>query len=167
MNVRLLTLYHGLTCSMVQPTHINSKINLPLVVGTSNNLYKAMKHEELNATGKINSIIIDMWLEKIEFVLDKLNPLEKQLLGLTFTLTDNPLYFRVEYINANEIAIRLSDLFERLDKTLMTLLQLGDGMETVKYEKFLLYFGDKLSEIMHFPYQKNQELHQRILQSEL
>lgn len=167
MNVRFLTLHHNLTCSMVQPTHINSTMNLPLVVGTSNNLYKAMKLEERNATGKINTIIIEMWLEKIDFVLEKIESLERKFLGHSFTASDNPLYFRVEYINTNEIANCLADVFERLDKILMTLMQLHNGFGTVKYERFLLYFGDKLSELMGFPYQRNQELHQRILQSEL
>jgi len=167
MNVRFLTLHHKLTCSMVQPTHVNSNMNLPLVIGTSNNLYKAMKVEERNATGKINTIIVEMWLEKIDFVLEKIESLEKQFLGHSFTPPDSPLYFRVEYIDSNEIAICLADVFERLDKILMTLMQFGDGFETAKYERFLLYFGDKLSELMGFPYQRNQELHQRILQSEL
>ncbi len=168
MNVRFLTLHHNLTCSMVQPTHTTSTMNLSLVIGTSNNLYKAMHEDDENPQSIINSIIIEMWLEKIDFLLEKIVPLENQISGLIIKNNNEPMYFRVEYIDSNIVGLHLSDLFERLDTVLVTLAQLGKkSIDSSKYDKFLLYFGDKLSEIMHFPYQQSPELHQRILRAQV
>ncbi len=166
MNIRFLTLRHDLIRSMVQPSHTASTMNLALVIGTSNNLYTAMQGSDANPQSKINSIIIEMWVEKIEFILNKMAPLEKQVEEIVSQNSSEPMYFRIEYIDSNVVALSLSDLIERLDKLLLTLEEMGKNSAYIsKYEKFLLYFGDKLSDAMHFPYQQNTELHQRILRS--
>ena len=168
MEVRFITLYHQLTCALVHPTHTSSIMNLPLVVGTSNNLYKIIEQEEDGAQAKINAIIIELWHEKIAYVVDKVASLEAQLGVFNGKGKKEPLYFRVEYIKSNIIASSLAGLFERLDKMLVGLESLARrGMDSGKYDRFLLYFGDKLSEILHFPYQQSPELHQRILRSQL
>ena len=163
--IRYLTVYHQITKSITRPENTSSHLYLSLVIGTANSLYKFLR-DSGQSQAKINKIIIDLWIESIHKIRDKVNALHTQINELEVNSDAEPLYIRLEVIEENDIADNLISLIEKLDVVLLALESLiGRRIEQEKYDKFAAYFSEKMTTIINFPHEKNPELNKRILNS--
>jgi len=167
--IHYLNLYHPVTSALASAPTSSAPVNLPLVVGTANNLYKLL-HDADGSTARINRIIIETWLEKIEQLAKKLGELAAKLgqNGVVSAQDQQAVSLRLEIADGNELPHKLADLFEQADKLLMQLKSLvGRRITEDKYNQFCQYFSEHLLNILCFTRQQNPELNARILQADV
>ncbi len=167
--IRYLNLHHPVTRSLAQSPTSSAQVNLPLVVGTANNLYK-LQQGAAGSPARINRIIIDTWLEKIDALAQKFGQLQDKLGPRPEAprRDSEPVSLRLEVADDNELAQRLAGLFEQADKLLMQLESLtGHRLSEDKYKQFCRYFSERLLDVLQFTHQQNPELNARILRADL
>lgn len=163
MQIRYLTLYTQIVKKLVNPADEVVSANLSLVIGTSNSLYKVINEGHADQ-GKINTLIIDTWLEVIEPVVLKMNELVSQIGNRAANPNDKSMYLRFELYENNLIAQYILQLYEQFDRSLIILeSHLDRGFNQDKYTNIVSYFSEKIKGLVIFPYQQNKNLNKKLL----
>ena len=162
MQIFYLTIYTPTVKQLVHPSD-QTHTSLSLVIGTSNSLYKFVAQGQKDQV-RINSIIIDTWLEQVEKLQEKANELARQVGSLEMNPIEKSDYLRFEISDENVIAKHLLKIFEQFDRAMIILdSRLLKGFNSKKYKQIVGYFVEQLKAVMAFPYTQNQAVNEKLL----
>ncbi len=164
MYERTLSIYHHVTKALIIPDQeAKQSANFSLAIGTANNLYKLLPTTN-GLQYDINNSIIIAWTSSIKQVLYAMNEILKRYWTEPDDGDEQPLEIKVKLYQNNDLGQKLIYLLEQYDLVIRIIFyHASNKLSQEQCAKWLIFFSDKLGDVLNFPYKSEQLITENIL----